>query len=313
MTENEVLQSTAMRALFLHDTELPITIVDDPFFLQRLTILDPCFHSKSAFKTFCQECARLSDETTYLNWRSCIETKLRYELHHGEASKYVREFFGYDLGSLIGKADYLPCSPDPFPDREHADKTYIRVYLKDGVLTALHKLFPNILGSTFLPDSNLPSHLIRSVKFRECILNSIHPLRQIQLATVCTMAMADHLRKHIPNKLTHFSGNGAVFEVTMNDPIGLNELLKWIRSEPNGYGDMFDVEMFRIGALESLGFIKEHCGFDHSPPEFVGVDPNLIHQVVACYYHDYIMDDDLVINYDGRLAKLKEPIKNPFT
>ena len=69
--------------------------------------------------------------------------------------------------------------------------------------------------------------------------------------------------------------------------------------------EFFDLNELGRKYVEDRGEIQDRVAF-------VGVDPEILPQVVAYYEREFMLKDYLVINHNGHIAQMFEPVENPF-
>ena len=71
MTREEVLKSIGLKKRFCKDCNLPINLYDEPYFTQRLQILDIQFGCVKKFDDFCAELENYENEQSYFIQCKC--------------------------------------------------------------------------------------------------------------------------------------------------------------------------------------------------------------------------------------------------
>ena len=73
MTREEVLNSIGLKKRFCKDCNLPINLFDEPYFTQRLQILDVHFGCVKKFNDFCAELEDYDNEQTYFTYYNTVK------------------------------------------------------------------------------------------------------------------------------------------------------------------------------------------------------------------------------------------------
>lgn len=334
MTRSEVLRNIKLKEQFIKDNDLPITITDEPFFSQRLSALDPIYHSDALFNIFCNDLERYHAADKYFMERelqSAYISQLGVTQQNAVTSDYNAEVFR--VSSLLeqqGDTNILHGrSHDQFYSEENDGKSFIR--FSTDVYAALHHFSTGIFqGDSFEQFlDGYDQHLRMSVGFREDILNAIIGEERINHLTLMYLSIAAYsLESILGCKPYAYIDGGLIYELT-TDGLTVEQLDNAINNMPDHIGDCLTYDIFQLHKLKSLGYMEERYGGAPYGVRFVDVDPNLIYQLVT-YYNNmfpqlhypqadnvdevdtYGIYMDLMISYNGRLAKLSKPIKNPW-
>lgn len=331
MTRNKVLQSEALKKQFIIDRELPITITKSTYFQQRLNLFDGIYNSKNAFGEFCTMLEDFSSEDEYFRYCADLMEKITSDvkaacekagLYDSEFDKLVPNF------SAVMDGDY----PRELEMEKYDGSTLLSISLKEDEFTALQIYNPEIFGGAeswydFISQYTPYEHLRASDFIRNAVIYLCLGVRQYQLKYLTMLHLFDHLIKTIPrlkNYMASFDGGEIVFHVDLDFNVTKQELYAAFNADP--VGKKARVEFFGLDKLPGIeGYIKtyfdlnelgreyvEDCGETQDRVAFVGVDPEILPQVIAYYKREFILKDYLVINHNGHLAQMFEPVENPF-
>ena len=318
MTRDDILSSGKLKEQFLLDYGIPITVTDNPFFLQRLIELDPIYHGREAFKSFCKDMLEFKDEEQYLRERSCSLEACLARLKSG-TSLLCRLCLQEDnLWPLLGAAVPIPQQNESgFYNQENLGRTFARIRLKHGAFSAVNHFYPGIFQfaspQEFIRSGT--SHFCDSRIFHEKLLDFLGMGRVNQLVLITMSIAAHYLEKAMDIKPSTYIESGLLYELPfdalLNDE-AIGQFKERIESAlismPDGFGKCFVCEIFRLESIEPYGFLEQL----KSSCRFIGVDPNYCHILATYYFRQPLLYDDYIINYHGRLVKLLEPIENPF-
>ena len=308
MTKDQVLQSKELKSLFVQDNDLPITVLEEPYFSQRLIILDPVFHCRMAFKRFCDELGKDATVNCYLNrrertvWEAYrrITDDLESSWHELD-TVYFEKLLG-DIPILLKEdkvSDFYNCF--------NSTKVFLRVRLRNGYLTAFHRFQPDAVqtDSWDMLLDGLDSHLRGSGIVQRKLFSILGVGRLAQL-TQCYLSLeAEKIRMKFGLEPSYVFPGELLYELGPDSGVKYSDL-------NNVLDPTTSAEIYRLTNLKSIGFLEEFMAGSKVPIRFVQVDPNIIHQLVTYYFRDTLMNDDLVINYNGRLATMHEAVENPW-
>lgn len=306
MTKDGVLQNKELKSLFIQDNGLPITVLDEPYFSQRLIILDPVFHCRMAFKRFCDELGKDATVNCYLNrrertvWEAYrrITDDLGSSWHELD-TVYFEELLG-DIPILLKEdkaSDFYNCF--------NSEKVFLRVRLRNGYLTALHRFHAVQTDSWDMLLDGLDSHLRGSGIVQRKLFSILGVGRLAQL-TQCFLSLeAEKIRMKFGIEPSYGFPGELLYELGSDSGVKYSDLQSILDTTTTA-------EIFRLRNLKSIGFMEEFMTGSAVPIRLVNVDPNIAHQLITYYFRDILMADDLVINYNGQLATMHEPIPNPW-
>ncbi len=331
MTRNKVLQSEALKKQFIIDRELPITITKSTYFQQRLNLFDGIYNSKNAFGEFCKMLENFNSEDEYFQYCAELMEKItsdvkasceRAGLYDSEFDKLVPDFLAVMEGNYpreldMGKYDGL---------------NLLSISLREDEFTAIQIYNPEVFNGAeswydFISQYTPYEHLRTSGFIRNAVIILCLGIRQYQLKYLTMLHLFDHLIRTIPrlkNYVASFSGGEIVFHVDIDFDVTKPELYAALDADPAG--KMARVELYGLDKLNGIeGYTKEFfdlnklgreyaedCGESQDRIAFVGVDPEILPQVVAYYEREFMLKDYLVINHNGHLAQMLEPVENPF-
>lgn len=308
MTKDKVLSNRELKSLFIQDNELPITVLEEPYFSQRLIILDPLFHCRMAFKRFCDELGFFFSADSYLEYRKRTVAKVLREITERSRAS-LRKLDTASFEDLLGDVP-IPYGADGMEDFysvKNCGKVFLRVRLRNGCLTVLHRFLPD----AFETDSwdmlldRLDSHLRHSRLVRRSFSSMLSGGRLAQLTMCCLYMEAEKIRKNFGLEPACVFPDEILYELGSDSGVKYSDLQSIL--DPSA-----TAEIFRLRNLKSIGFMEEFMAGSAVPIRLVNVDPNIAHQLITYYFRDILMADDLVINYNGQLATMHEPIPNPW-
>ena len=323
MTRDEILSSTRLKEQFVRDNGLPITVLEKNLFLQRLIILDPVFGCRKAFDRYCQELLKYSDEHAYFRERELsFGAFIMNNIRTLEIMPHLRRFWNDNFYEQLGIANYLSIEPaEKFYSEENAGKTFARIRFRRGAFSAIHHYDPGLLKSDDLASflNFADRHLAYSIEIQQRILEIFGRRRLTQLMAAYLSSAAFDLHSFFYGSPSACLDGELLYEVPPDALLTdetLDDYAKQIEqallSLPHDLGSCFELEIFRLENLESLGFMEEYHRKKPVAVRFIDADPNLYHILLTYYFRHPLLNDDLVIDYNGIPARLVEPVPNPF-
>ena len=94
MTKEQVLNSIALKKRFCKNCNLPIDLFDEPYFSERLEILDFQFDCVRKFNEFCAEMEKFDDEQAYFQYYNTIkESVVNMIKANSDFNKFLEDDF----------------------------------------------------------------------------------------------------------------------------------------------------------------------------------------------------------------------------
>lgn len=94
MTKEQVLNSIALKKRFCKNCNLPIDLFDEPYFSERLEILDFQFDCVRKFNEFCVEMEKFEDEQAYFQYYNTIkESVINMIKANSDFNKFLKDDF----------------------------------------------------------------------------------------------------------------------------------------------------------------------------------------------------------------------------
>lgn len=317
MTREDILNSIQLKKRFCKDCGLPIVVFDNPYFMERLKILDPLFSCLVKFDQFCFELYNVPDEQSYFAQYNEIKEKMIQSI---KASQKFEEFQAdrFDKGNLpIGKKNlYTP---------ENDGGTFISIDMKKANFSALHHYSRWIFNGCdtweqFVRQFTDSAHISGSKYIRQVVLGACNPGKQIRFESYLMSILYSHIAEQL-SFLDFYSLGEDEIIITVDNPnknpiikdrdFSLQKLMNVVDSCPGGIGNLVRVKMFDLCKIGDYGYMKimDNGALD---VEFKCIDAEIYHQIVKHYYNIPITEDDLVFYHNGRLARFLKGVENPW-
>ena len=306
MTKDEIINSIPLKKRFCKDCRLPIAVFDNPYFYDRLTVIDILFDSVSKFDTFCMELSGFCNAEEYFNYYNDVKNSM---IEHIRSAPDYEKFRCDFVSSTPKKELYAPSNDG---------KAFISIDMKSANFTALKRFSKNIFDcdtwEEFASKFTYSKHIINSKYIRQVILGACNPKAQIKYETLLMNMLYEHILKTIPSVSLYSLETD---EIILNIPergcgFSLSELRKAINSCPKGIGADVQVSLFELEKLNGTNGYVKHYYEPTRREDFKGLDVETFNQVVKYYYCLPIVENDLVFYHNGKLAKYMEAIDDPF-
>jgi hypothetical protein len=273
MTREQVLDSILLKRRFVKDCNLPIMVFDNPYFYERICILDILFNSVDKFDKFCLSLIPFQSEQEYFSHYNEVKDKIIDDIK----SKEDFETFQTIPSALIPG---VPNKRNLYVE-ENDSKRFISIDMRKANFSALRHYSKAIFNGCetweeYVNQFTQNEHIINSKYIRQVVLGACNPKRQIG--------------ENIYNSAT------------------FSEL---IHSCPEGIGSLVRIEAFRLHKFND-GWYKKGLNDSDGLPDFKCVDAEIFHQIVKHYFKEEITQNDLVFYHNGKLARFLEAVENPW-
>lgn len=321
MTREEILNNKSLLKRFCKDNSLPINVYEEPYFTQRVKILDEIFDSEFAFETFVKELKSFKNEQEYFEYYNSVKDAV---INHIKSHPKFQEFnemkMDYPKPAYGSKDVYKMQFNQQFVvsvDMKKANFTALSHFSKDIFLRA--ETWEAFMGNF----TNL-QNLIRSKYVRQVILGACNPKRQVAYEKHLMTQLLEEILPKLNGVDVYSLSNDEIIFVPIEEkedfPYCFHEMVTKAVKETE-FSDMVRVTMFYLQKCPVTDGWKREIFYDrtsyespearkfyHHPYDFKKLSADYYHQMVKIYRSEHITNDDLVIYHDGRLARLLNPI-----
>lgn len=325
MNREEVLQSISLKKRFCKNNSFPISVFDNPYFLERLQDLDIVFGCIGLFDEYCEDLERYKTEQEYFenynkvkeNAINAIKNNDAFSRFISECNERASEVFRKDCLKLVHIQANRHLVQNLYA-AGNSDGSFISIDMKRANFTTMQHFFPEIFDDCstweqFIGQFTNDIHIINSKYVRQVIMGACNPRRQIEYERTIMNWLCDYLIEYYPSiSVYSVSNDEIIIKVEENMGFSLNQLRKTVSEFPILDADAFRVSSFELSAIWGTdGWLKIYNQND-SKVEFKCVGTDIFNQVVKYYYDKPINENDLVFHYNGRLARFLNPIDNPW-
>lgn len=317
MNKEYVLNSLELKRRFVKDNNLPITVYHEPYFTERLHIIDRLFNCVEKFDLFCDELKEFNDEQDYFAHYNAVKDAA---IEHIKSKEEFKVFT--DDNSFIRIKNEYP--KNNLYTEENQYKSFISIDMKKANFSAVRRYNASIFDNAktweeFISKFTPMKHIANSKYIRQVILGACNPKKQIQFELYLMYNLLEFIKHTVPGIEVLSLG---VDEIILYHPnqTGIckndqqtQEIVDRIKDALDHHvvGDMVRMEEFYLEPLASYGYLKVNMN-DENDVTFKCVDAECFHQHVKHYYGMEITDNDLVFYHNNVLAKFLTPIENYF-
>lgn len=308
MTREQVMNSIALKRKFCKDKNLPISVYENPYFLQRLNTLDKVFGCIEWFDIFCEGLECFNNEQDYFEYYSRIKNEVVNKLQANQKFNEFCQITFPQIGRFNRKKLYV---------EDNDGVAFISIDMVKANFTSMHYFSDRIFDGAetweqFVAQFTDNKHIIGSKHIRQSIFGLCNPKQQMRYELFLMSQIACHITEKIPD-LHIYSLDADEIIIRVDEPldISLDDFKDIVSSCPNDIGKLVKVSMFELDEIDdSVGYMRLY--YKTGKVDFKCVNADVFHQVVKHYYDEQITEDDLVFRYNGMLARFLKEIDDPW-
>jgi len=315
MNRQDVLKSYHLKKRFCKDNNLPIKVYDNPYFEQRVEILNPLFGSLDKFDDFVLNMRDFDSEQNYFDYYNSIKDAIIDDIKANEMyQKFINEDkkpWADQIVEAISKIENRNLYSD-----DNNGKVFVSVDMKKANFSALKHYSPSIFNGAetwedYLKKYTSYDHIIKSKYIRQVVMGACNPRAQITYEKYLISKLCEHLVNVLGEKIKVLCL--AADEIVLSEVgCSLNEIKEAVSSCADSLGDLVRIEIFELNKLGNYGWEKvfdtpNECNFI-----FKGVDSEIYHQLFKHRMGEKITDDDLVFVHNGKLAMYLDEVDDPW-
>lgn len=313
MTRDEVLNSIALKKRFCKDCGIPMAVYDNPYFMQRLDILDCLYQCRVKFELFCFGLGRFENEQEYFEYYNEVKDKVIVDIHN--QPDYI------DFVNTVCR-----CNPNYPKKNLYSDlndgKWFVSLDMKKANFSVLRYWSKSIFNDCetweeFMRQYTGSGHIVESKYVRQVILGACNPGKQIKYEHFLMNDLLDYMLPKLNDNYEVYSLGEDEIILSLNSKEKFYDVYDEIKQAicKNDISSFIRVSVFRLEKIAGTdGWLK--CIYsengDCDKVDFKCINSEIFHQVIKYYTFQEIEDDDLVFYHNGRLAKFLEPIENPW-
>lgn len=297
-----MVMTDKLKERFVRDCKIPIRLYAEPYFTERLELLDKYYGTLEKWKAFCAEVEKFPNEEDYFAmYNSTKEAAMDFI----KSSEGFNNFNKLDMNQFAVKNKNLP-SKDIFKP-SNIGKAFISLDMKKANFSSLKAYDPTIFGNAetwedFIRKFTDSEYIVSSKYIREVIMGNCNPSRVITYEkhitdTILTKLLAAGIDVE---SIVFFSNDEIVIDVNKNPLVILahiEEVLPTVEVP-------IRVEQFTLSAVKKnnkiIGYIKELFDGSYDFKCFNNQDLLLVMRKLQ---NEEIRQSDLVFENEGFLAK----------
>jgi hypothetical protein len=310
MHRETILEDHALLKRFCKDTNTPINVFEQPYFEQRLKILNPIFHCIEKFNLFTEELNQYNNKEDYFNYYNQVKENAIQTIKNNNSFQTFNT-----MPWNPAKSEYP--TKDFYKSQFH-NKYIISIDMIKANFSALKVYDPNIFNNAetweeFIAQFTDHKHIIKSKYIRQVIMGTCNPKRQVSYEKSLMIDLANHLKENNETIEIYSLTNDEIIIVPKESEILTKtmEQYKEITDIINKWKhpDIIRISIFGLQKLPVTdGWYRFIYDGKEYSEDFKKMPAEYYHQAVLWHKKEKVTENDLVLYHDGHLAKLLEPI-----
>lgn len=304
--------SDKLKERFCKDCNIPIRIFQEPYFMDRIYLLDTFYDTLKHWECFM---STVINNPKYCNEQDYFE---EYNQVKDDAINFIK---GSDSYQRFNSEDMNHFAVDArfrnFPSKDifhlsNVGRKFLSIDMKKANFNALRNYDPAMFAEAatwkeFISKFTSIEHIINSKYIRQVILGNCNPKRHITyekyLMSNLLNSIIEQMGDAIITDVVFFSNDEIVFDVT--DYVLLPELKHHLDEVIESQSVPFRSEIFTLNNIEGIsGYYKcIHGGDDPDYVEFKCLDNYSLPFAIRKLKGEDPTENDKVFMFEGRLAK----------
>jgi len=307
----DVLNSNTLKKRFVKDSDIPISMFKEPYFTNRVNLLDELFNSKSKWEEFVQEVSIFEDEQQYFEHYNQVKDAV---IDHIKSKPEYQSFSNYDFNTYkvnnYGIGDHGVFKPI------NNGKRLLSFDLKKANFQAFKHFDSNLLDNCnsyeeFISKFVKLEHIVNSKYIRQVIFGACNPKRQVTIEKFLMSYILNIIIDSVgvKNVLSYMHDEIVVDITSINNSI-VAQLIKDVEN----YSWLRDIQVkheeYLVYKIPNTEFYIQY--FDDDTYKFKCV-PALFYPIIVKQFKGLSVDDeDLTFYHEGYLSKFVEVPKFTF-
>lgn len=280
---------------FCKDCDIPIKIFHEPYFTERMGLLDDLYNTKVQWDLFMQELDKFPADRDYLDAADAVRTEA---IDYVKSTDAYKRFNSMDMNAYTVKNRNLPTTAIYKPSND--GRVFISVDMRKANFSALRQFDPDVFGGAktweeFIGRFTASEHIKRSKYIRQVVMGNCNPSRHVTLAKYYMDKILTDL--DLVPYVVYFAGDEFVLCADNVQEI-LDQLQSYTAEVP------IRVSIFTLKAFRGVeGYRKEFLYHPEGKKlEIKGVSNYDIPFVARAFKGEEIQESDKVFYHEKRLA-----------
>jgi hypothetical protein len=307
----DIINSQILKKRFIKDSDIPISLFKEPYFMNRINLLDNLFNSKYKWEEFIQEVSLFESEQQYLEYYNQVKDEI---INYIKSKPEYQDFNCYDFNNYkvnnYGIGDHGVFAP------KNNNKRLLSFDLKKANFQAFKKFNSNLMDNynsyeEFISKFTKLDHIINSKYIRQVIFGNCNPKRQVTIEKFLMSGVLDIIVNAVGKDIIlTYMHDEIVVDITSLDKSIILEIISNVEEYGNSNNIKIKNEEYLVYQIPNTEFYVQY--FDDESYKFKCV-PALFYPIIVKQFKGLFVDDeDLIYYHEGYLSKFIEIPKFTF-
>lgn len=291
-----------LKRRFCKNCNIPINLFEEPYFTNRLQLLDKQYGTKAKYSRFLGSIEPFKTEQEYYEHYNGVKDAAIFFI---KSSPEYNCFNNVDLSELDDMCRRYPITSNSIYKPSFDRMRFISIDMKHANFNAIRHFSPAIFGNAdtwevFMRKFTDDQHIIESKYVRQVILGNCNPKRHIGYERMLMYRLFLLLVDLIENDIVSLSND----EIIIRDNGKLSDIKERVWQYEKESGLEFKVETFKLHNLgDEVGYMKLYNDMSY---KLKCVDNDYIHMIIRYMERGEILNEDLYFYYKHTLAIFDE-------
>lgn len=301
----DVLNSNSLKKRFVKDSDIPISVFKEPYFTNRINLLDNLFDSKSKWEEFVNEVSIFEDEQQYFEHYNQIKDAV---IDYIKVKPEYQEFNNYDFNNYkvntYGIGDHGVFKPI------NNGKQLLSFDLKKANFQAFKSFSPNLLDNCnsyeeFISKFAKLNHIINSKYIRQVIFGACNPKRQVTIEKYLMSGILDIIINLVGKDcVLSYMHDEIVMDITSINGGMVSKIIDTVKEYSNLNDIQVRCEGYLVYKIPNTEFYVQYFG--DGTHKFKCV-PALFYPIIVKQFNGLeVFDEDVIFYHEGYLSKFIE-------
>ncbi|PLS18895.1 hypothetical protein CVD28_00400 [Bacillus sp. M6-12] len=307
--------STLIKKVFAKNNGLTITLFKEPFFTDRLHLMERQFGAYTKWVAFTKELEAFSQEQDYLEHNNKVrDMVIHFVKQHKEYENFIQcniqERFPLERLQIPTKSVFR---------KENTGKTLLSIDLKSANYTALRAFHPSLVANTntyqeFISQFTKEDSILHSKHMRQVIFGNLNNKRLAHIESYFVQQLLPVITEHFTvDDIVAFIKDEVVLDITGKEE-KVSTFVQDLLSNAEKLDIHLEVQQYILKGITSFKkgeevfeefYLKD---FENGQVEFKGVSSLYYPMVLRAYYGEEVTNSDLTFFHEGYLAQFTEDI-----
>jgi hypothetical protein len=308
--------STIVKKLFAKNNGLPISLFKEPFFTDRLKLMNRQFGAYDKWMEFLKELEQFPNEQSYLEHNNMVRDKV---INFIKQQKAYEELNQCDINALYPLERFQVRKHQVYR-KENIGKTILSIDLKTANYTALRKFNPCLVANTqnyqeFISLFAKEDSIIHSKHLRQVIFGNLNNKRLAHIETYFIQQLVPVITKYFEmEKILSFVTDEVVIDITGCEE-KIEAFQKDVLEKALELNIPLEMEKYVLRGITTIKKGEEVLtdfymkDFQNGKVEFKGVPAIYYPMVLRAYYEEEVTESDLTFFHEGYVARFIEKVQ----